>query len=322
MPPLISLVTPTLNAARFISETLRSVSEQDYPHLEHIIVDGQSTDDTLALVGKEGKRVSEILCGKDSGTSEAINKGFERSQGEYLWVLNADDALAHPAALSVLARHLEDNPACDFAFGDMRMIDENGRTIGVRTFAPDYGLLELLSDRRHLPFAGCLMRRRVLTRIGGFSTSYKYSNDLDFLLRLTLHGRMQHVGGQTGVFRLHAAASTSANIMATGQETQAICQALLKQPGIPKTVQEKAHAIQAALHVHAAGVCFHAGVATDVRRNLKSAIAFDCRALLKPKPWIYLAGSLAGTRGMAVLARWCRAMVHKRFLYSLNNLRP
>ena len=321
MPPLISLITPTLNAGRFLSETLRSVGEQDYPCLEHIIVDGGSTDGTLALVEQEGGRVTDVLHGPDSGTSEAINKGFCRARGNFLWILNADDALASPATLSTLARHLQDNPECDFAFGDMRMVDGAGQTIGKRVFRPGYGLEDLLSDRRHLPFAGCLMRHRVLERIGGFGRAYSFANDLDFLLRLAHGGRMEHAGSLTGVFRLHAGASTSANIMATGQETMEICMGFLQKPDLPERVREKRQSILAFQHMHAAGVCFHAGAPGDVRRNLRLALELDLRTAFRPKSWVYLAGALAGERGMAALARWCRNLVHRRFFYTLNNIR-
>jgi len=319
MPPLISLITPTLNAERYLAQTLRSVNEQDCPRLEHIIVDGGSTDGTLALAGQEGGRVVKVLRGPDSGTSEAINKGFAQSTGEFLWVLNADDALAHSSVLSLLCEHLRRNPQCDFAFGDMRMIDGEGQTIGRRVFRPGYGLADLLLDRRHVPFAGCLLRRSALERLGGFSTSYTYANDLEFFLRLAHAGRMGHVGSETGVFRLHAAASTSANVMQTGRETCAVCECYLSRPDLPEELLRRREEIEAAVQLHAAGVNFHAGTPREVRRHMRRAFQLHMGTLFKPHALIYLACSLTGARTMGRLAALSRLLLHKRFFYALNN---
>src|SRR5580658_7064709 len=85
---LVSVVTPCLDSARFIRATVDSVASQDYPHIEHIVMDGGSTDGTLEIL--EGLSGLTVYSGQDRGTASAINRGFECSRGEYLLYLNAD----------------------------------------------------------------------------------------------------------------------------------------------------------------------------------------------------------------------------------------
>lgn len=318
MQPLISLITPTLNAERYIVDTLRSVNAQDYPRLEHIIVDGNSSDATLALVKKTGKRVSKVLKNKDSGTSEAINTGFSLAKGDFLWVLNSDDLLENNTTISTLYTFLIHNPQCDFVFGNMRMIDNAGRTIGHRFFQPEYGILDILADRRHLPFAGCLLRRSLLERLNGFNTQYYYANDLEFYIRLAHFGKMQCINTTTGVFRLHSQASTSKNIMETGRETFELCERYLNRNDLPEIVQRHKRSIQASVQLHAARVHFHAGSPQDVRHHIFNVFKISPKLFLRFNTLLYLMTSFLGAWGMTRLSSLSRYLLHKKLFYIIS----
>ncbi len=319
MPSLVSLITPTLNAGRYISETLASVNGQDYPALEQIIVDGGSTDDTLERVGREGRRVADVLPGPDSGTSEAINKGFARARGEFVWILNADDGLAGSTAISRLVGHLLRHEEADFVFGHMRLVNGQGRPIGQRTFRAGYGILDLLSDRRHLPFAGCLLRRRMLDTLGGFNPAFRFANDLDFLLRLTRVGTMQGIGEATGVFRLHGEASTSRNIALTGAETVRICRDHLERPDLPREVSARRPYLEAAVNFYAASVAFHVGTPREVREALRQAAQADPLVCKRMNYWLYSLSALLGSRAMACVSGWSRRLIHSPWFQELNS---
>src|SRR3954453_22511158 len=97
-PPSITIVTPCLNAAATLPETIASVRSQGYPRLEHVVVDGGSTDGTVELLERAGVR---FMSGPDSGRSEAANRGVAMTSGEVIGFLNADD-LYEPGALQAV----------------------------------------------------------------------------------------------------------------------------------------------------------------------------------------------------------------------------
>src|SRR5690348_16399172 len=95
--PLVTIVTPSLNQGRFLRETITSILGQDYPHVEYLIQDGGSTDESAAVAAAFGDRLTWI-CERDTGQSNAINRGFRRARGEIVGWVNADDVL-QPGAL-------------------------------------------------------------------------------------------------------------------------------------------------------------------------------------------------------------------------------
>src|SRR5581483_7621959 len=123
-PPLVSIVTPCFNSARFLERTIASVLAQDYPALEYLVMDGGSTDETLAILERYRGRL-EFQSERDRGPADAVNKGFARSKGEILAWLNADDEYA-PGAVSAAVRHLTAHPEVDVVYGEGFWIDEAG----------------------------------------------------------------------------------------------------------------------------------------------------------------------------------------------------
>jgi glycosyltransferase involved in cell wall biosynthesis len=319
-PPTVTIITMTLNAERFIQQTLDSVANQDYPDIEHLVVDGGSTDHTLDIVRKHRSLNAQIISEPDNGTSDAMNKGFAMASGKYVWALNADDTFANYRTISRLVRHLETNPSCDFVFGDMIMVDERSERIGRRRYHDQYGFLDLLCDRRQLPFVGCLLRKSVIDSIGGFDEELGYCNDLDFLLRLSLYGRMDYILEDTGIFRLHSQSSTSINTKEAGQESIAVC---LKYSELPETrtrFRGRGKEIKAAVFMHAAGVCFRSGAPTEVRGHIIEALRLNPFSLAAVKPWAFLIASFLGPRSIAAIVRTIRRLNHTRHWYWLNNM--
>lgn len=190
--PLVSIVTPCFNAAQYITETIESVRQQDYPDIEHIIVDGASSDGTVEIL-KEYVEVNWI-SEPDGGQSEAINKGFRRAKGAIIGWLNADDTY-QVGTISTVVNFFQDHPEIDLVYSDVRVVDENGQLIGVsksRPFDP-WLLLQVSFIKQPTVF----MRRSVIEKIKEVDENLHYVMDREFWLRIGLSGfKMHYLSGE------------------------------------------------------------------------------------------------------------------------------
>jgi hypothetical protein len=198
--PLVSIVTSAYNAARTIEAAIQSVLLQDYPYIEHVIVDGDSTDGTLALLERYSGRVT-WLSEPDDGQSYALNKGFALAQGEIIGWLNADDVY-YPGAVSRAVTYLEAHPDIAMVYSDFDFIDECGQCIR-RVPARDFSLEKLLFADI-VPQATMFFRRRLLEDVGGVSTDYDFVMDWEFALRAVRRHCLRRIPGVGGGFRLMA----------------------------------------------------------------------------------------------------------------------
>ena len=114
--PLVSIVTPSFNQARFLEATLRSVLEQDYPNIEYLVVDGASTDGSVEIIRRYADRLTWWVSEKDNGQSEAINKGMRRARGEFIGWLNSDDIYL-PGAVSAAVSAFLSHPQAGLIYG-------------------------------------------------------------------------------------------------------------------------------------------------------------------------------------------------------------
>jgi glycosyltransferase involved in cell wall biosynthesis len=202
--PSISVITPCLNAAATIEEALASVREQDYPRLEHVVVDGGSTDGTLEiLTSAPGVRyVSE----PDRGRPDAANKGVVLSSGEVVTWLNADDRY-EPGALLAVGEALARLPEAAWATGYCRIIDGEGREI--RRFVSRYKnlLLQHWSPGLYLTHnfvadPATFVRRWALERVGLLDERYRISHDYDLWLRVGRLGAPAVIPRDIAAFRM------------------------------------------------------------------------------------------------------------------------
>jgi glycosyltransferase involved in cell wall biosynthesis len=125
--PLVSIVTPSYNMANYLPETIESVLGQDYSRMEYIVVDGGSTDGSLALLDRYGDRL-RYSSGPDAGPSDAIYQGLRRCKGEVFAWVNADDSLL-PGAVRTAVAFLQQHPEIDVVYGEGWWIDEKGAVI-------------------------------------------------------------------------------------------------------------------------------------------------------------------------------------------------
>jgi glycosyltransferase involved in cell wall biosynthesis len=201
--PLVSIVTPCLNSARFIEETIQSVLAQDYPRIEHIVMDGGSTDGTLDILKRYGSQRERFTwtSEKDRGAADAINRGFAQSRGEIFAYLNADDAYL-PGAVTAAVRAFEANPAADVVYGGGNWIDEEGRPVGsypVRDFDR-----ALLARECFICQPASFIRRAAFENAGGMDPDLHLTFDYELWMRLARIHPMHRVDQLLAVSRMHA----------------------------------------------------------------------------------------------------------------------
>ncbi len=200
-PLKISIVTPSFNSASTIRQTIQSVLAQDYEPWEHIVVDGASSDGTVALL-KEYPRLS-WMSEPDQGLYHAMNKGIVRAAGDVVVILNADDCF-RAGALRSAAEGLQKNPSWDALFGDVVFVNGEGKKLYQREEAV-YDFNVLLYGLDYICHQTLFVRKAVYERLGGYRyKEFLKAADLEFKLRLGRAGcRVGHVPELLVNFRYH-----------------------------------------------------------------------------------------------------------------------
>lgn len=199
-PPLVSIVTPSLDQARFLGRTIDSVLAQTYPHLEYLVMDGGSADGSVDVLRSYGDRLTWASA-PDRGQADAINRGFARSRGQIRAYLNSDDVLL-PQAVESAVEHFRKAPDCDLVYGQAWTIDAADTVTGMY-WTDDYTLDNL---ERHCCICqpAAFWTTRLAQRIGDFDLSLHYAMDLDYWLRIDrAGGRIEHVRQPWACTRLH-----------------------------------------------------------------------------------------------------------------------
>lgn len=186
--PLVSIVTVTYNASEMLEQTMLSVFNQIYPNIEYIIVDGGSTDTTLDIVKKYESKLARWVSEKDHGIYDAMNKGIRMSEGILIGLINAGDYY-EPEAVSLVVRALKENEEAGIFHGKIRMLDEKGEVIKVKTPQTD---LSFLSQGMSLYHPTFFVRNDVYQANGLYDTSFRIAADFDFALRNYQKGTVFH----------------------------------------------------------------------------------------------------------------------------------
>jgi glycosyltransferase involved in cell wall biosynthesis len=200
-------VTPSLNQGRFIEQTILSVSGQEYPNVEHIIVDGGSEDNTLSVLNKyEGTYDMQWTSEPDNGMYQAINKGMRRAKGQILAYLNTDD-LYLPWTTRVASEVFDQHPRVDLVYGDMISVEIDRRT-GYRNGSiiinpPQQTLRTHLRLLTSLTQPTVFWRRRVFDSLGGFDENLQMAGDYEFFSRASQKCRFLKVNEILAIARYH-----------------------------------------------------------------------------------------------------------------------
>jgi len=196
--PRISVVTPCLNMGCYIEDAIRSVQRQNYPDVEHIIIDACSQDNTLEIL----KRYRHLrwVSEKDRGQSDGLNKGFRMATGDIVGWLNADEYYL-PGALHMIAQAHQSHPETDVFYGDGIYVDEKGHTIRTRpTHRFDYGIL--LYYGCYIGTLATFFKRSIFEQGLFIDVNYRVVMDFEYFVRLGASGKVfTYVPSLLGAFR-------------------------------------------------------------------------------------------------------------------------
>jgi glycosyltransferase involved in cell wall biosynthesis len=178
----LSIVTVCLNSARTLADTLASVNAQSHPQIEHLVIDGGSTDGTQALVRAQGQRVARLVSEPDRGIYDAMNKGLALASGDVVGFLNADDVFAGPqSAAMIAAAFAADVDAC---YGDVVYVSADDPARVIRYWRSGNYRRGWCAQGWAPPHPTLYVKREVFARLGGFDASLRVAADFELALRL------------------------------------------------------------------------------------------------------------------------------------------
>ncbi len=225
--PLVTIITPSYNQGRFLEATLRSVLEQDYPNLEYLVVDGASTDGSVDILRRYADRLTWWASEKDSGQSEAVNKGLRRARGEFVGWLNSDDVYL-PGVVSAAIAAFRSRPEAAVVYGDALAIDADGKSFNVMR-ARQYSLADLLAFNVICQPAA-FMRRSVLEQAGYLNPAYHLLMDSLLWMNMARLAPLVYVPQTWAGARYHDQAKNRTRGAAYGREARVLIADLKSQP--------------------------------------------------------------------------------------------
>jgi glycosyltransferase involved in cell wall biosynthesis len=286
-PPLVSIVTPSYNQARYLEETIQSVLAQDYPRLEYLVVDGGSDDGSVAVIERYADRLAWWASEPDGGQAAALNKAFARASGEIFGWLSSDDTLL-PGAVARVVAELERLPDAQLVYGEALFVDEGGQELFPLPPRPFDVERMVRSCANHVVQPGSLFRRRALDLAGPLDEDAHSLFDFQFALRLwQAGGSVTAVPDRLATYRVHADSKSGGGTLLKARDYVRFADRFLAGSGLPAEAEGRASAYLAA------GDYFYAA------RRLGEARRYLLRSVLR-RPT---------RRGLGLLARaWGRSL--------------
>ncbi len=217
----ISVITACYNAASTIEQTIRSVLEQTYEHIEYIVIDGNSNDNTLDIIKRYQDKIDIVISEPDQGIYDAFNKGARLASGQYIHYLNADDYFLHSDVITQAVREMNHLPEADIYYGGIMFKNDItdyfsilNRSISYDEFAK--GLM--------LPHPAMFTRKETMLAEGLFDTSYRIAADFELTAKIYKHHpeRVIHFPVLMTVFRLGGISSRASNQGMVDSEVQRV----------------------------------------------------------------------------------------------------
>ena len=183
----VSIITVTLNSELYVADCLASVKAQKYQNIEHIIIDGGSTDKTISIVNKFSN-IKKVVSEPDKGIYDAMNKGINFATGDIIGFLNSDDLYSNIEVLSSIVEKFKSDFSLDACYADLIYVDQLNVSKTIRYFKSTEFKDDLFSKGWCPPHPTFFVRKSVYERFGKFDLSYKIASDVDLMMRfLEIH---------------------------------------------------------------------------------------------------------------------------------------
>ena len=188
--PLISVITVTYNAAGVLPATMQSLREQQCADFEHIIIDGASTDSTLAVARRYSTPGLRILSEKDNGLYDAMNKGIKLATGDYLCFLNAGDSFHEDDTLQQMVHSITGKELPDILYGEAALVDKEGHFLRMRRLSAPQSLTWKSFKQGMLVCHQAFFAKTSL--VEPYDLQYRFSADFDWCIRVMKKARTLH----------------------------------------------------------------------------------------------------------------------------------
>ena len=207
----VSIITVSFNSAKTIADTIDSVLSQDYPEIEYIIVDGDSTDGTVDIIRQNENRISRWISEKDQGMYDAMNKGIAMATGDVIGILNSDDVYMNTHVITDLM-HLMKTQNTEVVFADLILVDSSNQNKVIRYYD---------SGRFHpnkfkfgwMPaHPTVFVKRELYQKVGKFSTTYQIAADYEMLIRMLAIEKASYAYFPKPVVRMRAGGASTSGI--------------------------------------------------------------------------------------------------------------
>lgn len=206
----ISIITAVFNNQTNISECLESVKNQTYENIEHIVIDGGSTDKTLEIINSHRDNIGKIISEPDKGIYDALNKGIKNATGEIIGFLHSDDLFFNNQVIKKVIDTFRANK-CDVVYGDLIYVSRNDVNKTIRNWKSCSFDKKLLKKGWMPPHPTMFVKREIYNTYGLFNTDYRIAADYDFILRVMGSGNLkcEYIGDIITKMRVGGASNKS-----------------------------------------------------------------------------------------------------------------